>query len=83
MLPPSRTGKYKTYLGGISMPRKSKIDSTLKISLVESYFRNEISCTEATRQAGFKSRASFSGVKVPPADCSTGGTSPFDFLLSY
>ncbi len=59
MLPPSRTGKYKTYLGGISMPRKSKIDSALKISLVESYLRDEISCTEATRQAGLRGRASF------------------------
>ena len=40
------------------MSRKSKIDPTLKVVLVESYLRNEISREEATRQAGLKSHSS-------------------------
>ena len=41
------------------MSRKSKIDPTLKVTLVESYLRGEIGCREATRQAGLKSHTAF------------------------
>ncbi|WP_352397701.1 hypothetical protein, partial [[Clostridium] aminophilum] len=46
MLPPSRTLKYKTYLG-VFMSRKSKIDPTEKVKIVERLLADEISVSEA------------------------------------
>ena len=56
MLPPSRTQKYENLLGGISMSRKSKIDSALKVELVEKYLRDEIGIYEAARLAGISGK---------------------------
>ena len=56
MLPPSRTQKYENLLGGISMSRKSKIDSALKVELVEKYLRDEIGIYEAARLAGMSGK---------------------------
>jgi len=56
MLPPSRTLKYKNLLGGISMHRRSKIDLSLKVELVEKYLRDEIGLNAAVRLAGLSDR---------------------------